>query len=230
MAVLFYVALVPTNTYAELQSAHYQLDESVIGVGDVSQGASSHFTAINSLGDVAVGNSASGSYQVEAGSQTTQYPTLSFTVNNGNADFGTFSPIKGAVTSTSFSVSNYTSYGYVVQVAGNPPTFGGHTITAMSSTGPPQTGIEQFGINLVANTIPSSIGANPDNGQFGFGSVDANYSSSNQYRYVNGEMVALAAKSSGTTTYTISYMVNVSSITPSGQYTSNQTVIITGTY
>jgi hypothetical protein len=74
-----------------------------------------------------------------------------------------------------FSVLNYTSYGYVVQIFGDPPTNGTHTIVPMSTTGASQISEEQFGINLVANTVPSSIGANPDNGQFGFGSVESNY-------------------------------------------------------
>jgi len=219
------------DTYAEtLQSPNYKLDESVIGVGDLNQSSSASYKAVNATGDIAIGNSASQNYQVEAGSQTTHDPTLSFKVINGNVDFGRFSATDPATTTTTFSVSNYTSYGYVVLITGDPPTNQSHTINAMAATDSSQTGKEQFGINLVANTSPVSFGANPDNGQFGFGSVESDYSTANRFRYVSGETIAHADKSSGMTTYTISYLVNVSSITPGGKYTSDQTVIITGTY
>jgi hypothetical protein len=91
-------------------------------------------------------------------------------------------------------------------------------------------GIEQFGINLVANTLPISFGANPDNGQFGFGSVASGYNTPNNFRYVNGETIASASKDSGITNYTISYIVNVAPLTAGGTYTANQALVVTGTY
>jgi len=230
--ILAYCASLQTaNVYAEtLQSTNYKLDESAIGTGGQNQASSANFQADNATGSLSIGNSASSSYQVEAGTKTTPYPTLSFAISNANANFGSFSPTTAATATATFSVSNYTSYGYVVQIMGNPPTNGLHTIDAMNTTDSSQIGKEQFGINLVANTLPTSVGANPNNGQFGFGSIDANYSMSNQYRYISGETIASAPKSSGATAYTISYIVNVASITPGGNYTSNQTVVITGTY
>jgi hypothetical protein len=103
-------------------------------------------------------------------------------------------------------------------------------IDPLTTASTSQTGVEQFGVNLVANTLPVSVGANPNNGQFGFGEAATNYNTSNSYRYVSGEAIAKAPKSSGLTTYTLSYLVNVDSLTPGGQYTSNQTLVVTGTY
>jgi hypothetical protein len=213
-----------------LQSSNYRFDESVLGAGGLVQSASPNYQASNSTGDVGIGNSASTNYQVEAGSKTTNDPTLSFAVDDADVSFGSFTPSSASVTTASFSVSNYTSYGYVVQIVGNPPSNGAHTLTAMATTNPSQSGIEQFGINLVANTLPVSVGANPNNGQFGQGIAAPNYGISNKYRYVSGETIASAPKSSGVTIYTLSYLVNVASLTPGGQYTSNQTIIVTGTY
>ncbi|HUC96133.1 MAG TPA: hypothetical protein VMR16_00510 [Candidatus Saccharimonadales bacterium] len=228
---LFLVSLGLTKTYADtLQSAHYHIDESAVGVGDISQGSSSDYQAAASVGDLAVGNSASSNYQINAGSQTSPDPALSFSITNGNVSFGSFSAGSATVTTATFSIVNYTSYGYIAQIFGTPPTNGSYTIAAMSTTGASQTGTEQFGINLVANTSPVSFGANPDNGQFGFGSVAANYSTANKYRFVSGETIAQAAKSSGATNYTISYLVNVTDFTPGGAYTANQTIVVTGTY
>jgi len=218
--------------YADsLQSPHYQFDESDLGGGGLIQSNSAHFQSTgSSVGDTGIGNSASTNFQFNAGSQTTSDPSLAFAVNNSNASFGTFSAGSTATTTSSFQVSNYTSYGYVVQILGHPPTNGGHTLAAMGSTGPSQAGVEQFGINLVANTSPASFGANPDHGQFGFGSPTANYGTANSYRYVSGESIAAAPKSSGLTTYTISFIVNVTSLTPGGQYAGDQVLICTGTY
>jgi len=52
----------------------------------------------------------------------------------------------------------------------------------------------------------------------------------NEYRYVSGETIAFAPKDSGKTTYTMSYIINVNSFTPPGQYTTDQTLVVTGTY
>jgi hypothetical protein len=211
-------------------SAHFTLDESFVGGGGLVQSSSNNYQVGESLGDAAVGDSSSNNFQAQAGFPTTGDPALSFTVNSSLANFGSFSPATAATATATFSVSNYTSYGYIVQIVGNPPTKGSHTIAAMSTTGPSQAGTEQFGINLVANTSPISFGANPDHGNFGFGSATSNYGTANNFRYVSGETIASAPKSSGVTTYTISYIVNVSSLTPGGTYSGNQVLVCTGTY
>lgn len=81
---------------------------------------------------------------------------------------------------------NYTSYGYVVQIEGATPTNNAHSLPAMT-TETSQAGIEQFGINLVANTQPvNPLGANPDNGQFGYGTVATDYATANIFNYSDG--------------------------------------------
>lgn len=219
------------SAYANpLQSSNYRFDESAIGSGGLIQSSSANYQASDATGDLATGNAASANFQVEAGSKTTNDPALSFAVNNFDVNFGNFTSSNASVTTANFSVSNYTSFGYVVQIIGNAPSNGSHTLPAMTTTAASQSGVEQFGINLVANTLPVSVGANPSNGQFGFGLAAPNYGTSNQYRYVSGETIASAPKSSGVTNYTLSYLVNVASLTPGGKYTSNQTLIVTGTY
>lgn len=230
-AALFSTGFAMTLVYADtLQSPNYKFDESSIGSGGLVQSSSTNYQARDALGDTAIGNSASSNYQVESGSKTTSEPTLSFAVTNANANFGSFTATGASVATSTFTVSDYTSYGYAVQLLGNPPSNGGHTIQPMTTTGTSQSGIEQFGVNLVANTSPTSVGANPLHGLFGVGSASANYGTPNQYRYVSGETIASAPKSSGVTTYTMSYLVNVNVLTPGGKYTSNQVVICTGTY
>jgi hypothetical protein len=213
-----------------LRSNNFQIDESNVGDSGLLQSSSANYQLNDSIGDTAAGSSASSNFQIESGSKTTGDPALAFEVNDSAVNFPVFSPATAAVATSTFQVSNYTSYGYVVQILGTPPTSGPHTITAMSTAGASQAGTEQFGINLVANTSPTSVGANPDHGQFGFGSAAGNYNTANNYRYVSGDTIATAPKSSGVTLYTISYLVNVNSRTPGGNYISPQTLICTGTY
>ncbi len=214
-----------------LTSAHYKFQETSLGGSGLTFSQSANYRSSQSTGVLGIGNSASASFQTYAGNITTSDPTLSFAINTTTVSFGSFSPGAAAVSTAAFQVIDYTSYGYIVQVIGNPPvSSSGHTISAMTSTGPSQAGIEQFGINLVANTSPVSLGSNPDHGQYGFGSATSNYGTSNNYRFVSGETIASAPKSSGETIYTISYIINVNSLTPSGQYTGSQTIVCTGTY
>ncbi len=214
----------------ELESANYRLVEGNVGTGGLVQSSSNNFVANDATGDIGVGISNSANYQLAAGSKTPSDPNLSFVLNSPTITFPPFSASAASVTTASFSIFNYTSFGYVVQVAGTSPTNGTHTIPAMTSTGPSQIGVEQFGLNMVANTSPSNIGSNPDNGGFGFGESAPNYATPNQFRFVNGETIALAPKSSGVTTYTITYLVNVAGLTQGGQYKTDQTLIIVGTY
>lgn len=213
-----------------LQSPSYRFDESVIGAGGLNQSNSANYQARSSAGQLAIGNSASENLQVEAGDQTTDDPALSFSFNDADAQLGNLTAAAATMTTASFSVSNYTSYGYVIYLIGDVPTNGNHQLPAMTEAGPSQTGIEQFGVNLVANTDPQSIGANPNHGLFGLGSATPNYGTPNQFRYVSGEAIATAPASSGVTTYTLSYLVNVDSLTPGGKYGSKQTIVVTGTY
>jgi len=228
---LSYIYTIYTPVLADsLKSSHYVFQETALGGTGLISSQSAHFQAMGTSGVLGQGTSVGSAFQFEGGNVTTGDPALTFAVNSESVNFGTFSAAAASTTTLTFQVSDYTSYGYVVQTLGTPPTNGTHTIAAMGTTGPSQAGVEQFGINLVANTSPVSLGSNPDHGQFGFGSAAANYDTPNNYRFVSGETIASAPKSSGLTIYTVSYILNVSSLTPGGQYSGNQTILCTGTY
>lgn len=223
------VAALPVRA-EELKSPTYTLREGSIGSGSLNQSSSNNYRITDATGDIGIGNSASSNYNLSAGSKTPVDPTLSFEILNGSISFPAYSASSASMTTSTFKVMNYTSYGYVVQIAGSSPANGSHSIPALASTSSSSPGTEQFGINLVANTSPSNIGANPNNGGYGFGQAAPNYSTPNMYRFVSGETIASAPKSSGETTYTISYLVNVAGLTPGGQYNANITLIVVGTY
>jgi hypothetical protein len=230
--------LAPSVHAETLQSTNYRFDEPTVGAGSLNQSSSTNYRGQAGVGDLGIGNSSSANFQVNAGSKTSPDPVLSVAVTSSLADFGKLSPSSTSTATATFTVINYTSYGYAVQMTGTPPSYNGRSLAAMSTTALSQPGIEQFGINLVANTSPINFGNNLDNGQFGYGQIGngptapdySNYSTPNEYRYIPGEIIASAPKSSGQTTYTISFVANVSAITPGGEYLSNQTLIVTGTY
>jgi hypothetical protein len=224
------VITAPTTSADSLKSPNYQFVEQSLGGSGSVGSQSANYQSIQATGILGVGGSTSTSFQVKAGNVTTNDPALAFAVTSGTISFGNFSPGTAATATGTFQVLDYTSYGYIVQIIGNPPSYGAHTLAAMATTAVSQVGIEQFGINTVANTLPTSLGANPDNGSFGFGQAATNYNTSNNYRYVSGDTIALGPKSSGLTNYTISYIINVSDLTPGGTYTSGQTLLCTGTY
>jgi hypothetical protein len=230
IAVAMILSKTPLTEADPLKSSNYQLVEQSLGASGLVGSQSANFKSDSAIGILGLGNSASTNIQINAGNVTTGDPALTFIVNSDSVSFGQFSAATAATATASFSVVDYTSYGYIVQILGSPPANGAHTLAAMTSSGPSQSGIEQFGINLVANTSPASLGANPDNGQFGFGQAATNYNSSNNYRYISGDTIALGPKSSGQTTYTISYIVNVKALTPGGDYVGGQTLLCTGTY
>lgn len=234
-------SLVVGSAYADgSSSAHYTFINSEVGGGGIGTSASPSYESVLSTADNAISSGSSDPssthYTVAAGSQTPHNPTLSVAILNGAATFNNeFSTTSTATASAQFQVEDYTSYGYVVQIVGNPISNGTHTIPAMSNgSGGPTTssqGNEQFGINLVANTTPS-VGTAPNYGQFGATGAlpEPNYNTPNSFYYSSGDTIASSPKSSGQITYTISYMVNVGQLTPGGNYTSNQSIICTGTF
>lgn len=223
-------------------STSYRIDESFIGGGGLTTESSTNFSAGETIGDVVGGSSpqtASTNFQVNTGSQTTADPGLTFIVNTASVNFGALSTSVATTATSSFSVKNYTSSGYIVQIVGAPPSNGSHSLTGLSPKAPSQVGTEQFGINLVANASPISFGANPvqvPSGSFSYGVVEAGdgtttgYGMADNYRYASGETIAKSLQTSGETDFTISYMVNAATTTPAGSYTGSEQLICTATY
>ena len=213
-------------------STNYKIEESFVGGGGRIDENSANFNAAESIGDTAVGNSSSSNFQTNSSYTTTSDPALTFIVDNGGVvNFGSLSSTVMAHAISSFRVINYTSYGYQVIIIGTEPARAGHVLPGLASTSTPTVGVEQYGINLVANT---GFGANPvqvpDN-TFSYGVAHSpDYNVANQYKFVAGDAIASAPKSSGETDYTISHIVNVAALTLGGTYSSNHELICIGTY
>ncbi len=221
---------------AQGSSTNFRIDESFIGPGGNLESSSTNYqleAGQQTVGNAGgVGESSSANHTVQSGNTTTADPRLSCVLSSGTLNFGALSNSVTTYGTAAFSVLNYTAYGYNVAILGDTPSNGLHNLTAMNTTGPSVIGTEQFGINLRNNTNPD-VGADAvqvPSSSFSFGSPTANYNSVDNFRYVAGENIATAPKSSGQTDYTISYIVNTSTTTPGGQYSGNQTILCTGTY
>lgn len=223
MAVVAWFTAAFSPVYAQSSSTNYKVEESFFGTGGELDASSPNYKARQSAGELTMGNAASANYQFQAGYNTTDVPLLEFAVNGGEYDLGNIdASITGSAVAT-FTVRNYLSSGYVVLVHGQPPStvFGNaHTLAPLGSPTPSQSGVEQFGLNLVDNTVPN-IGANPSqlpDSTFGFGAAASGYDTADLFKFANGDTIAFSNKSSGQTNYALSIIANVDRSTPAGQY------------
>lgn len=228
----------PINTAFAANSSSYSIQEDFLGSGGVIDSSSPNYQSQDSIGAVGVGDSESpgvpsSGTQTQSGYTTTSDPSLNFIVNTPSVSLGNLSTGAPATATGSFSVLNYTSYGYSVQIIGSAPSNGVHALDNLTSQTASSVGTEQFGINLVANTSPVTFGSDPvqqPSNSFSYGVAATGYNTANVYKYVNGQTIATATRSSGKTDFTISYLANISIATPNGSYSGNQTLVCVGTY
>lgn len=229
------VLLAPSVAFAGGQSSstNYQVNEVFFGSGGALNACSSNYCSKQAAGEVAVGNTASPNFQAQGGFNTDRTPYIQVNVNNTSINLGTLTPTTTATATATFTVKSYLSDGYVVVNASPPPSNNGYTMHTPSTPTASATGTEQFGINLRANTSPIAFGQDlqnlPDN-TFADGQYGTNYGTANVYMYNQGDTLAYSTKSSSYSKYTISYIFNISHITPGGTYTFNHVLVATGTY
>jgi hypothetical protein len=232
------LAIISVQTvFAVSSSNSYQIEEDTFSTGGDIESQSSNYKSQSTTSDLGTGNTSSTNYQANTGFNTTNDPRLVFTVNSSSINLGSLSTSVASTATSTFSVLNYTAYGYIVQIIGNTPTNGSHNLSALASTSASNVGTEQYGINVVRNAdfcgIGCHLGADPvqtPSSSFSYGEAANNYDTDGNFRYVSGETIAQAPKSSGQTDYTISYMANASITTPSGSYSGSHTLVCVGTY
>jgi hypothetical protein len=237
---VFAVAL-QSQAYVAAQtsaSSSYSTREYYFSTGGDTGLTSGSYSARAATGALGVGGSSSTNFRAESGTITPVDEYIEFVVTSSTVGLGQQSVANTAQGTASFYVKAYVSSGYVVRNASAPPSITSHTMAAPSSATASAVGTEQFGINLAANTcalcLPlTSFGATPvqvPDSSFSFGAAAAGYNTANSYKYVNNDVIAQSTKSSGQTNYTLSYILNINSTTPSGLYVMNHVLVATGTY
>lgn len=236
---LFFVFQSNVYVFAQTSaSSSYSTREYYFGTGGETGLTSSQYSARAATGALGVGSSTSANYGAEAGSITPVEEYIEFVVTGSTVSLGQQSVANTFQGTASFYVKAYVASGYVVRNAAAPPAITSHTMAAPSSATASAIGTEQFGINLAVNTcalcLPlTTFGATPvqiPDASFSFGAAASGYNTANAYKYVNNDIIAQSTKSSGQTNYTISYILNVNSTTPSGLYVMNHILVATGTY
>lgn len=225
-------------------SPNYSVDQVLFGAGgDANTGyeSSTNYKSQVALGETGIGNFVGTNYQAYAGFTTTSTPYIQEVVTSANLNLGTLSTSSAATATATFYVRAWDSSGYSVMTASPPPTNGTYTMASPSTPTTFTPGTEQFGMNLVADTSPTSlttdspVSANPVQTtsyccNIAYGAAYGNYTTTNKYAYNNGDIIAQSTQATSSTIYTISYVVNVASNTPGGAYTFNQSLVATGTY
>lgn len=238
LGIVFLPAAVFAQTYS---SSSYQVNEATFGSGGNVDANSASYNARGSVGNLGVGEATSASYAAFAGSVTPTDEYLELNVTYANVDLGELSTSTTGIGVSSFYVRTYLNSGYVVKTMSQPPANGSRVLAAMTGGGASTQGTEQFGINLVANTaptnasFPSGAGTDPvqvPSGSYANGQAASGYGTTNSYKYNAGDTIASSnsGRAWGQTNFTISYIANVNSITPGGQYTVDHDIVVVATY
>lgn len=230
-------------------STSYGVNEVFFGSGGELNGCSTSYCSKQSAGELTVGNTKSANYQAQGGFNTDRIPSLTFVINTTSLNVGTLTDSSTHVGTATFSIKTYLASGYQITTNAPPPTNGSYTMATPVSATSPTTGTEIFGMNLIANTCPASapgsgpgsctgsLGANPSCQTSGFCNLSditiaSNYNQADKFYYPTSgnDTLVTSTSSSDTTNYTISYIFDISKVTPGGTYTMNHVLVATSTF
>jgi len=218
-------------------SSNYSVPESGFTSGSDINANSASYNARTSVGNLGIGQSESGSYIGLAGIITPDQEYAELIIPITTVNMGVLNPGTPGVGTATFSARTYLNNDYIIVSLRNPPTNeSGRQIAPMTTSATFNSVVEQFGMNMVANTSPATQGANPsrqplDNGTFAFGIAASGYDTANNYQYNAGDVIARSVtRGYGETNYTISYMLNVIPTTPAGLYRMEQDLVLTATF
>lgn len=226
----------PVPVWAQSSSSsNYRVDQTFFGAGGETDMSSPNYSAHSTAGELGIGETSSLNYRAYAGFNTTDEPYLEFVVTGSNVDLGYLDPAQTSTATGTFYVRAWQASGYVVHTQSDPPTYnpGGNQIDPLATQTAAAPGTEQFGINLTANTSPTTFGAAPlqvpDN-TFSFGAATDEYDDTNVFKYVENDIIARSTRSTSITIYTLSYIFNIAETTPDGYYEFNHVLVATATY
>lgn len=229
------IAVVGTGTaFAQTSSNsdNYKATEMQFGGGSMLNSCSGQYCARASIGNMSAttGGASGGNaeFQPNEGSE----PRLEVIVDPGVSNLGVLTAETTATKTTVVRINNYLVGGYTLQLIGDPPKFGNHTLATSSSASPSNPGTEQFAINLAANTYPA-VGTAPTQvptGQAVFGAAEPGYATANSFKFNSEEVIARSSAESGRTDFTISMIINISNSTPAGHYTGEYTAVVVPAY
>ena len=144
------------------------------------------------------------------------------------SDLGELTPDSTLVGYSQMAVGTNATAGFAITANGTSMAAGTTTIDTLNTPTESTKGVNQFGINLVANSDPA-IGGNPE-GPFANAVASPDYGIPNKYKYVSGDVVAYSPNVSLMRKFTVSYVVNSSPTLRAGVYTTTLTFIASGRF
>lgn len=223
-------------SYAQVpSSSNYSVQESSFTSGSEIDANSASYNSRISAGNLGVGISESGNYIAYGGYITPDDEYAELTIPVTNVDMGVVDPGTPGTGTATITARTYLNTQYVIISPRDPPTNeSGDQIDPITTAAAFDSAVEQFGMNLVANTSPVAQGANPSpqpDGTFAFGEAAPGYNTADNYQYNAGDIIARSVtRGYGETDYTISYILNVTTITPAGLYRMEQDLVLLATF
>lgn len=160
-------------------------------------------------------------------------PTLSFSIGSSSVSLGTLSTSSAGTGQHQMDIATNGTGGFSVTYNGATLTSGANDINAYGATATsPAAGTEGFGINLKSNSSPAVSGsADPVTNAGATCNASTQYNSANQYAFVASTTTTIAtATGASDCTYHVSYLAEISSVTPAGSYSTSITYVATGTF
>jgi len=152
----------------------------------------------------------------------------SSTTGGNFSDLGTLDPTRPLTATSQMAVGTNASQGFVITANGPSMEAGTSEITPLASPTVSAPGNSQFGINLRANNS-LGIGSDPD-GAFTNAVPAPDYNVPDEFKYVNGDVIASAPNVSLVRRFTISYILNTPPNIRAGVYTTTITYICSGRF
>lgn len=143
-------------------------------------------------------------------------------------EMGELSPNSTLTAQSQMAVGTNASSGFAIIANGTPMAAGTSVIDSPALPTESRPGTNQFGINLVANTLPA-IGGDPE-GIWANAVPTPDYGTPNRYKYVPGDVVAASPNVSLMKKFTVSYIVNSNKDLRPGVYSTTITFIASGRF
>lgn len=143
-------------------------------------------------------------------------------------DMGTLSASSTLTAQSQMAVGTNASGGFAITANGLSMSAGTNEIDALTTPTESVQGMNQFGMNLVANSLPQ-IGQDPQ-GDWANAVASADYSVPNKYKYVSGDVVAYSPNVSLLKKFTVSYIVNSRNDLHPGVYSTTISFVASGRF
>jgi len=156
-------------------------------------------------------------------------PTLTLAISSATVALGIISTAGPSTGSHTVQVSTNASGGFLLTYNGPTLTSGSNTIAADGTQATPANITAGFGINMVKNTIPS-VGANVVQNAGTCQAPAPDYGNANKFSYFIITTNLTNQITPADCTYTVSYVADISAVTPAGAYSTAITYVASGSF